>query len=184
MWYCNIQIQVRTQTLPQKITGTHNPNWQQLQAVGWRYLDNLPAPPEGQREADAVYSQAAEPEHAIAVYSYEEIPKPFPQPGTLVPRLNDEGDQIGTSRLLADSENNIIGVIDTASPQHPEEEQIAEFKAKVAAKKAKKAKKAEIVSDASANKAAALAATSVPVLRKNVAALSDIVDKLIELSGI
>ena len=180
MWYCNIQTQVRAQTLPRKIPGTHNPNWQQLQAVGWRYLDNLPAPPEGQREAAAVYSQAAEPEHAIAVYSYEDIPAPYPAPESVVPVIDSEtGTQTGTARILVDAATYaIVPVVNPASPQRPADEQIAEFKEKTTDRGLKAA---QIEIAAANSKSAARSANSVPELRIQVAALCDIVDNLLAL---
>ena len=183
MWYCNLDTQQRLESLPTKIPGIQHPNWTQLLAVGWRYLDDLPEPPEGEQLTSETYSQAVDPEHATGSYTYEEIPVSYPTPESVVPVIDEAtGNQTGTARLVVDKETyEIIAVIDTASPKRPWPEQLAQFKAKMAAKIDKGA---GIRAAAASTKAAAQASSSVPQLKAQVAALSDIVDMLVDLAGV
>lgn len=82
-----------------------------------------------------------------------------PQPETLVPMLDADGNPVGTARILVDTNLQIIAVVNSASPQKTWAEQKAAYEARAAAR----------LERISAAKEKNAAANSVPQLRAAVA---------------
>jgi hypothetical protein len=115
---------------------THGATWDnaadKLLTAGWRKLDPRQAftPPDGEQVTGYVYWQDEErPDYAIELPVTAPIPEAYPTPEILVPRIDADGAVVGSSRLLADVDNNLIVTTDTASPQHSLVDQLAEFNA-------------------------------------------------------
>jgi hypothetical protein len=135
---------------PKVLGATVAPNIDQLIAAGYR----LETPEEqAARESAAAAAQA---EAAAQAAKYD-----FPQPDVTIPVLDADGNRTGTARLLVDASGNVVAVTDTSSPQRTWDVQMAEYKAKMAARGV----------NLSAAKTKAASANSVPALRAAVAAL-------------
>jgi hypothetical protein len=111
--YANIITQSpRTPTLPDKIPGTHNPDWDKLLAVGWRKLDPREpvTPPDGEQVAGYRYEQDAKrKEYALEITVFGAVSKPGPDPveeavrRVLAPVLDAMGADAGLSKATQDA---------------------------------------------------------------------------------
>ena len=135
MSYANIITQEpRTLRLPGGVYGDTDyhgsPPWGVAYAAGWRMLDPREgfAPPDGERVVGYTYAQdPARPDYAIETPITAAIPVLFPSPDITVPVLDATGAQTGTARLLVDHAGALVIVTDSASPQRPVADQIAQY---------------------------------------------------------
>ena len=124
----------RTLRLPGGVYGDVDyhgePPWDVAYAAGWRMLDPRAdfTPPEGEHVVGYTYAQDPEREdYATETPITAAIPAAFPSPDITVPVLDLTGTQTGTARLLVDSTGALVIVTDSASPQRPVADQLAEF---------------------------------------------------------
>lgn len=144
----NLDQSTLTDTLPTVIgaTGGLHPvrDWQTFHAAGWRKVENIPQPADGEQIVSMRFEQDADPDYARAIIETEPIPtpEPYPTPHTTVPLLDADGNQIGTASLYvyADSMQTVAS-INSASPVRPASVQLDEYRRTV---KALNAAKAEI----------------------------------------
>jgi hypothetical protein len=173
MSYANIITQEpRTIRLPGGVYGDTDyhgsPPWGVAYAAGWRMLDARPdyTPPEGEHVVGYTYAQdPARPDYATETPITAAIPVLFPSPDITVPVLDAAGAQTGTARLLVDATGTLVIVTDSASPQRPVADQLADFVAvsgsQGAAVDAMKALKDGMVATITAAQAAKSAAQAV-----------------------
>jgi len=116
--------------------------WEHAHAAGWRIVDETveaPAADPGYTVRRVGYDQSAlDPDYCVPVWEQVAIPEAYPAPDVTIPMMDSDGNQIGTARLIADAELNLVAVIDTASPQRPVGEQIAAFRERAAASRAER----------------------------------------------
>jgi hypothetical protein len=182
--YANIITQApRTPTLPDKIPGTHNPDWTQLVAVGWRKLDERTpvTPPDGLQVTRWVYSQDPErAECAIEEPWFDAIPE-------AVPARFESG--IDSTILVLDAPDGSKGIGYAPADDgtlipivyvHESPYDMAAVAAKVAAARVAHGtrKAGRVIEAADIESKAAAAGNSIPALRAEVVRLAKLAKQL------
>lgn len=135
MWDRIIDGVVVEQSARPRVPGITNPTLWQLNAAYW-FEQSKPVPdpvPDGKYVSGWSWQGLQD---GLSVYEavLSDIPVPeYPRPNVTVPMLDGDGAVIGTVRLLADADLNVVAVTDSASPQKPWSEQLAAWQQKRAA---------------------------------------------------